>query len=95
MARSSRPAASRLSRFVVEALEPRLLYSADLGPSLLGAVVSPVAEQRLLESEQPAQPEAPTAQTQAREVVFVDASTPDAERLIADLEAQPGRAIDV
>ena len=96
MARSSRPAPSRLSRFVVEALEPRLLYSADLGPSLLGTVVSPVAEQRLLESElQPVQPQTLTAQAQAREVVFVDASTPDAERLIADLAAQTGRTLDV
>jgi len=95
VATSRRPAASRLSRFVVEALEPRLLYSADLGPSLLGAVVSPVAEQRLIESEPlPAQPQ-PAAQTQAREVVFVDAATPDADRLVADIQAQPGRAIDV
>jgi hypothetical protein len=81
---------------VVEALEPRLLYSADLGPSLLGTVMPPVAEQRLLESEPPAvQPQAATAQTQAREVVFVDAATPDADRLIADIASQPGRAIDV
>jgi Domain of unknown function (DUF4347)/Bacterial cadherin-like domain/Bacterial Ig domain len=81
---------------VVEALEPRLLYSADLGPSLLGAVVSPVAEQRLLESApQAVQPQAGASQTQAREVVFVDAATPDAERLLADIAAQPGRSIDV
>ena len=95
MATSRRPAPSRLSRFVVEALEPRLLYSADVGPSLLGAVVSPVAEQRLVESDPlPAQPQAAT-QTQAREVVFVDAATPDADRLIADIQAQSGRTIDV
>jgi len=83
---SRRPAPSRLQRFVVEALEPRLLYSADVGPSLLGAVMPPVAEQRLLESE---------PLTQAHEVVFVDAATPDADRLISDLAAQPGRSIDV
>src|SRR5262245_26520810 len=53
VAKSRRPALSAVRRFVVEALEPRLLYSADLGPSLLGAVVSPVAEHRLLESEPP------------------------------------------
>src|SRR5262245_9363588 len=86
VARSRRPALSAVRRFVVEALEPRLLYSADLGPSLLGAVVSPVAEHRLLESE-------PLAQ--AREVVFVDAATPDAERLLTDMAAQSGRALDV
>jgi hypothetical protein len=81
---------------VVEALEPRLLYSADLGPSLLGAVVSPVAEQRMLESApQAVQPQAGASQTQAREVVFVDAATPDAERLLAGIAAQPGRSIDV
>jgi hypothetical protein len=57
-----------------------------VGPSLLGAVMPPVAEQRLLESE---------PLTQAHEVVFVDAATPDADRLIADISAQPGRAIDV
>src|SRR5262245_22557422 len=86
VARSRRPALSAVRRFVVEALEPRLLYSADLGPSLLGAVVSPVAEHRLLESE-------PLAQ--AREVVFVDAATPDAERLLTDMAAQSGRALEV
>ena len=82
---------------MVEALEPRLLYSADLGPSLLGAVlVSPVAEQRLIESDpQALQPQAGASQTQAREVVFVDAATPDADRLVADIAAQPGRSIDV
>jgi len=97
VAKSRRPAASAVRRFVVEALEPRLLYSADLGPSLLGAaLVSPVAEQRLLESEPlPVQPQATTNQTQAREVIFVDAATPDAERLVADLTAQRGRALDV
>ena len=83
---SRRPAPSRLQRFVVEALEPRLLYSADVGPSLLGAVMPPVAEQRLLESE---------PLTQAHEVVFVDAATPDADRLISDIASQPGRTIDV
>src|ERR1043166_6895092 len=82
---SRRPAPSRLQRFVVEALEPRLLYSADVGPSLLGAVMPPVAEQRLLESE---------PLTQAHEVVFVDAATPDADRLISDIASQPGRTID-
>ncbi|HJY77841.1 MAG TPA: DUF4347 domain-containing protein, partial [Burkholderiales bacterium] len=86
MATSRQPTPGRLARFVVEALEPRLLYSADVGPSLLGAVVSPVAEQRLLESE---------PVTQAHEVVFLDAATPDADRLISDISAQPGRAIDV
>src|SRR6476646_1464490 len=97
VAKSRRPASGKLQRFVVEALEPRLLYSADLGPSLLGAVlVSPVAEQRLLESApQALQPQAGASQTQAREVVFVDAATPDADRLVADIAAQPGRAIDV
>src|SRR5262245_15597272 len=97
VATSRRPAPSRLRRFVVEALEPRLLYSADLGPSLLAsALVSPVAEQRLLESDpQALQPQAAAAQTQAREVVFVDAATPDADRLIADIAGQRGRTIDV
>ncbi|MFL6564752.1 MAG: DUF4347 domain-containing protein, partial [Burkholderiales bacterium] len=82
---------------MVEALEPRLLYSADLGASLLGAaLISPVAEQRLLESAPPAvQPQADASQMQAREIVFVDAATPDADRLVADIAAQPGRAIEV
>ena len=97
MAAVKQPSPSRLRRFVVEALEPRLLYSADLGPSLLGAaLVSPVAEQRLFESEPlPVQPQASTHQTQTREVVFVDAATPDADRLVAELAAQGGRALDV
>ncbi len=97
MAKSRRPVISAVRRFVVEALEPRLLYSADLGPSPLGAaLVSPVAEQRLIESEpQALQPQAAVSQTQAREVVFVDASTPDAERLAADIAAQPGRTIEI
>jgi Domain of unknown function (DUF4347) len=95
---AKRPASGARERFCVEALEPRLLYSADLGPSLLAsALISPVAEHRLLEADAPPADAAFAAQqtTQAREIVFVDAATPDAGRLIADIAGQSGRPIDV
>ncbi|MDH3319404.1 MAG: LEPR-XLL domain-containing protein, partial [Betaproteobacteria bacterium] len=63
MASAKRPASGARERFCVEALEPRLLYSADLGPSLLAsALVSPVAEHRLLEAEAPPADAAAAAQ---------------------------------
>jgi hypothetical protein len=81
----SRPAEPR-KRFALEPLEPRLLYSADLGPALLAApLVSPVAEQRLLEPQPSSGPE----------IVFVDAATPDAERLIAGIRAQASGALEI
>ena len=81
---------------MVEALEPRLLFSAVLGPSLLGAVlVSPVAEQRLIESDPQALCPRRAHRRLGIEVVFVDAATPDADRLVADIAAQPGLSIDV
>jgi hypothetical protein len=98
MAPVKRSASGARERFCVEALEPRLLYSADLGASLLApALVSPVAEHRLLEAEAPPADAATAAEqtAQAREIVFVDAATPDAGRLIADITNQSGRAIEV
>ena len=73
-----------------EALEPRLLHSADLTPLLLGSAAAPLPEhQATLETEA-------TAQATA-EIVFIDATLPDAALLLADLQAQQaaGRPLDV
>jgi hypothetical protein len=75
---------------VFEELERRLLYSADLAPLALAAGG---VEQRLLE----ASAEEPAATQAGHEIAFVDMSLPDANRLVADLEAQAaaGRPIEV
>ena len=77
---------------LAEALEDRILHSADLAPLALtgsgldAALHAPLAA-------------APGAdlQSQRQEIVFIDASLPDAETLLADLHAQrdAGRALEI
>ena len=78
MASRRPPIGGKRQRLVVEALEPRLLYSADFGASLLAPSLAPgAAQHQLIESE-----------TISPEIVFVDAAIPDAERLITAITAQ-------
>lgn len=76
------PAMPARQRPEAEAMEPRLLYSADLLPAGLDAsALSPEAEVRLLEAEPAA--EAATGATHAArsEVLLIDQSLPEAEAL--------------
>ena len=84
-------------RPIIEALEPRILYSADLGPVLAPAVIGPAdAEQRVVDPhiEFTAQNEQ-AVQNAPHEIVFIDARTPDYALLVQDIAAQSGRQLDV
>ncbi|MBL8382472.1 MAG: DUF2341 domain-containing protein, partial [Burkholderiales bacterium] len=96
--RARRPSPPRM---IVEALEARILHSADAQALLDPLVAGAAADVRLLDAPAPPPP-APVAQpaeTQAprSEIVFVDARVPDAAALAADLARQrdDGRRIDV
>ncbi|HET6788796.1 MAG TPA: DUF4347 domain-containing protein, partial [Aquabacterium sp.] len=74
-------------RPVVEALETKLLYSADVAPmAFLAAEVSASSPQLAAPTD--------TART---ELVFIDASVPDLQSLVDDLrrQSEQGRRIDV
>lgn len=78
------------TRHWAEALEPRLLHSADLSPLLLAGGVGS-EHQAVLDT---------TADEQtgtATEIVFIDTALPDAGTLLADLQAQQaaGRPLEV
>ena len=89
---------------VVEEIEPRILYSADTPLAVLDAHGLAV-EQRTLDAggEFAARQNTQTTQsTQApqaisHEVVFVDTSTPDYQKLVDDIKSQSGsnRQLDV
>lgn len=89
---------------VAEAVEPRILYSADLAGLALGVDLTGVAQHRVLAADgeyradgpASAQAETPVHQA-ATEIAFVDMSVFDAKGLAADLEAQQaaGRPIEV
>jgi hypothetical protein len=90
-------------RFVIEEVEPRILYSADLSPLDVHASPLPVVEQRIVDTTgefvglaSPEASHAPIEQTR-HEIAFVDAATPDAQALINDINEQSGqeRQIDV
>ncbi len=83
-------------RPIVEALEPRLLYSAD-SAALAAAVLGPPAtEQRVIDGDAEFAPQTEQAvQNASREVVFIDGRTPDYELLVQDIAAQSGRQVDV
>ena len=80
------------ARPVAEAMEERILHSADFTP--LANAASGVLDARLHEA---ALGSADTAAVQRHEIVFVDAAVPDAARLVADLQAQraAGRFIEI
>ncbi len=80
----------------IEALEPRILFSAD-SPAVLLAVPAPIAlVQTLAPAELTREVSVATQQHTARELVIIDARVQDTPELIADLAAQreQGRRID-
>ena len=80
-------------RPVAEAMERRILHSADIGPLLLGGAA--VFDGASLHSPlHTAQPEAAVAR---QEIVFVDTTLPDAGQLLADLQTQrsAGRPLEI
>ncbi len=88
----------RARRPGIEEIEPRILYSADFAPALVPDTgVDTHAEQRSVDSSgEFNQASTQQAQTLRHEIVFVDAATPDYEKLIGDIRAQGGgRDIDV
>jgi len=82
---------------VVEELEPRILYSADLNPALL--IQDPDVVQVRSSTDAVATPPAIAAaeqqQRRSHEIVFVDAAVPDAQTLIDGLLAQRGATADI
>jgi hypothetical protein len=94
-------------RPVVEVLEPKLLYSADLGvsafvppPQATLAVQAASATPALAPDANAATAVSDTSQTAqqaGQELVFIDASVPDADALVRDIQQQAanGRAIEV
>jgi hypothetical protein len=75
------------ARPVVEPLEPKLLYSADLPPLVMAADASTVAVQNAVQE----------TSTATREIVFIDASVPELDTLKQDLaeQAKAGRDVEV
>ncbi len=86
-------------RPLVEELEPRLLFSADLAP-LLADAFAPQAEMRVIGSdgEFATTPDSQLQAAHARfEVVFIDTQVQGYEQFLADIHAQntDGRSIEV
>ncbi len=84
---------------VVEELEQRILYSADANPLLwagqdpnASAIVGAVDTGQ---AQQSAQTVDGQQQQRRREIVFVDAAVPDAQKLIDGLLAQRGAGVDI
>ena len=84
-------------RPVVETIEPRILYSADLAPGLApDSGFTPEVEQRTVDtSGEFAQTGVQDTQTRRHEIVFVDSATLDYQKLVADIEAQRGEERDI
>jgi len=79
-------------RPVIEEIEPRILFSADVAP-LLPDAAPPVqaVEHRVVDDTGEFIGEAaPEQQARRQEVAFVDTATPDYNKLVADIEAQSG-----
>jgi hypothetical protein len=88
--RGRRSLSRTLRPVVLEAIEPRLLYSADLSPVGLPNEVAPAVN---IQAQQ--QPIAATAVS--IEIVVIDARVADAQILLADIELQraAGRSLEV
>ncbi len=92
----------RRQRPQLETIERRLLHAADPAPlAMAGEAVGAVVQLAQPASPQPAAPAQQSADAQAtgqaHTLVVVDGRVPDADRLLADLQAQrdAGRSIDV
>ncbi|TVT50032.1 MAG: DUF4347 domain-containing protein [Denitromonas halophila] len=82
LSRATPPPMPARQRPIAEAMEPRLLYSADLLPAGLDAnTLSPDAEIRLLETEPATETTAEATVTARSEVLFIDRSLPDGDGL--------------
>jgi len=89
------------SRWLAEPMEPRILHSADL--PLPGWSAGALGSMALHDDASPGSTSArssvstPASPTSHAEIVFVDATLPDAASLVADLQAQrsAGRPIEV
>ena len=79
-------------RFVLEEIEPRILYSSDVAPLLAdAAALRPVPEVRVLDASGEFVLEPTQAQSvRHHEVVFVDTAVPDCRKLVDDILAQSG-----
>ncbi|UCH17670.1 MAG: DUF4347 domain-containing protein, partial [Burkholderiales bacterium] len=89
---------TRARRPLVEALEPRVLYSADLNPLWAQPGAAPVGEVRLVDdgSAPAAQAVAVEREQQTRhEIVFVDAGVDNADALISQLQSDDTRSLEV
>ncbi|MGD8790410.1 MAG: DUF4347 domain-containing protein, partial [Burkholderiales bacterium] len=86
-------------RMLVEAIEPRILHSADISPlHLVDQSVHAVAETRYLGNDgEFVHDTSSDQQQQAREIVFVDTETPDYQQLIDQviLESDHPELLDV
>ncbi|MEO8004092.1 MAG: DUF4347 domain-containing protein [Betaproteobacteria bacterium] len=98
----SRLAADRYRAMAVEALEPRVLHSADAAAALLPTMATQDAgaqapEVRTLDVNGEFAPATTQALHTQTEIVFVDTRTPDYQKLVDDIhaEAADGRAIEV
>src|SRR5688572_30352184 len=86
---SSRVGAAVRAAMLFEPIEPRILHSADLSPVVMADVASDQYQMRPVEPIPPATPEVTSTQEERRlEIVVVDKSVADYERLVADIEAQ-------
>ena len=83
------PAAPARSRMLVEAIEPRILHSADISPlQLSDQSVNTIAETRYVGSDgEFIQTSALDTQQNIREIIFVDTATPDYQNLINQISA--------
>ncbi|HEY7759920.1 MAG TPA: DUF2341 domain-containing protein [Burkholderiales bacterium] len=77
---------------MLETIEPRILFSADFAPGLLDAApFASEAEQRSIDDGgEFVHDFASDAQLTRREIVFVDAATPDYDKLIEQIRGQGG-----
>ena len=88
-------------QLLVEELEPRILYSADVATLFGAGLWTPGAEVRVMEAAAPPasspQLAVATAQQSAREIVFIDSRVPDAMQLADELMQQRGngRTFDI
>jgi hypothetical protein len=86
------PNGSARIRPIVEELESRILYSADLTP---GLAATPTVETRFVDTNHGVMPAARDATWEPLELVVVDARVADADLLLASLDTALGRRFEV
>ena len=80
-----------------EEIEPRILHSADLSPFALLDSPSPLAQARVVEGHTASEVTSVAEASRPRELVIIDASTPDYLKLADDIRAQAeaGRRVEL